>query len=91
MTALSVTVLVMAPLKQNGCVAVHASGRHTEGTVPTEPLKPKHWHHEEGILMEPPPSEPSEMGSMPSATAAAEPPEEPPELYSVLKGFHVGP
>ena len=41
--------------------------------------------------MDPPPSEPSAIGTIPSATAAAEPPEDPPELYSVLKGLQVGP
>ena len=61
------------------------------GIVPTAALNPKQPHQEEGMRIDPPPSEPSEIGSIPSATAAAEPPDDPPELYSVLKGFPVGP
>ena len=43
------------------------------------------------MRMEPPPSEPSAMGTRPSATAAALPPEDPPELYPGAKGVEVGP
>ena len=91
MVALSVTFLVSTPLVQYGCVAVQPSGLHTEGTEPTDALNPKRLHQEAGIRMEPPPSPPSPMVIRPSATAAAVPPEEPPELYFVLKGLQVGP
>ena len=39
--------------------------------------------------MEPPVSEPSEMVTSPAATAAAEPPEEPPGTRSVSQGLFV--
>ena len=41
--------------------------------------------------MEPPVSEPSETGAKPAATAAAEPPEEPPGTRSRSRGLRVGP
>ena len=41
--------------------------------------------------MDPPASPPSEIGSKPSATAAALPPEDPPALYNVLNGVEVAP
>ena len=43
------------------------------------------------MRIEPPPSVPSAIGSMPSATAAAAPPEEPPALRDVSNGLRVGP
>ena len=44
-----------------------------------------------GIRMEPPPSLPWAIGTMPDATAAAEPPEDPPLECSLSQGFGVGP
>ena len=41
--------------------------------------------------MKPPPSVPSAIGSMPSATAAALPPDEPPLFLDGSKGLRVGP
>jgi hypothetical protein len=43
------------------------------------------------MRIEPPPSLPSAIVSMPSATAAAEPPDEPPALRVTSQGFFVGP
>ncbi len=43
------------------------------------------------MRMEPPPSPPWAMGTMPAATAAAEPPLEPPGVRSVSQGLWVGP
>ena len=40
---------------------------------------------------DPPPSLPCATGSMPAATAAAEPPEEPPGVRSRSQGLWVGP
>ena len=40
---------------------------------------------------DPPPSLPCATGSMPAATAAAEPPEEPPGVRSRSQGLRVGP
>src|SRR5678815_2513096 len=44
-----------------------------------------------GCRTEPPVSEPSAMFTIPAATAAAEPPDEPPGTRSVAIGFRVGP
>src|ERR687883_744113 len=44
-----------------------------------------------GCLIEPPVSEPSAHGARPAATAAVEPPEEPPGTRSVSHGLRVGP
>ena len=41
--------------------------------------------------MEPPPSLACAAGTMPDATAAAEPPEEPPVEWPVFHGFHDAP
>ena len=44
-----------------------------------------------GIRIEPPPSLPWATGTMPAATAAAAPPEEPPGVRSRSHGLRVGP
>ena len=87
----SFTDFVSPPFTQRGWVALQASGRRTEGMQPTPALNPKRLQKDAGILIEPPASPPSAMGTSPAATAAALPPLEPPELYSVLKGVEVGP
>ena len=48
-------------------------------------------HAEAGIRMDPPPSEAWAAGIMPLATAAAEPPLEPPVEYSGFHGLRDGP
>ena len=48
-------------------------------------------HRAAGCLIEPPVSEPSAQGAMPAATAAAEPPPEPPGTRSGSHGFRDGP
>src|SRR3546814_10670801 len=55
------------------------------GLAPTTP------HRAAGWRMEPPVSEPREMGAKPAATAAADPREEPPGPREVSSGFRVGP
>ena len=54
------------------------------GFVPKDP-------YAAGCLIEPPVSEPSAHGARPAATAAADPPEEPPGTRSGSHGFRVGP
>src|SRR6266478_7376057 len=54
-------------------------------------FRPNSPQHEAGIGIEPPPSVPCAMGSMPVATAAAAPPLEPPALYSRFHGLRVDP
>ena len=55
------------------CLAIY-------GVNPNDGLNPKTPHHAEGILIDPPASVPSAIVTNPSATAAALPPEEPPEF-----------
>ena len=52
--------------------------------MPTTPQSEAGWR------MEPPVSEPRETVTSPAATAAAEPPEEPPGTRSVSHGLAVG-
>jgi hypothetical protein len=48
------------------------------GSVPRPALTPTSPQNDAGIRIEPPPSDPGAIGTMPDATAAAEPPLEPP-------------
>src|SRR3989442_1015013 len=54
-------------------------------------LSPKRPQHDAGILIEPPPSVACAIGTMPAATAAAEPPLDPPALKARFHGFFVAP
>ena len=69
----------------------------TNGKVPSRVRRPKVGfspqmpQNEAGTRIEPLVSEPSVSGTMPAATAAAEPPEEPPATCSRLCGLRVGP
>src|SRR6185295_10524623 len=54
-------------------------------------LRPKSPQHDAGIRIDPPPSVACAIGTTPAATAAAEPPLEPPELWARFQGFRVGP
>src|SRR5262245_8425080 len=54
-------------------------------------FRPKRPQQDAGIRIEPPPSVPWAIGTMPAATAAAEPPLEPPALCLGFHGFRVGP
>ena len=54
-------------------------------------LRPTNPQHDAGMRMEPPPSLACAAGTMPAATAAAEPPEEPPVERSVSQGLRDGP
>ena len=58
---------------------------------PSEGLKPESPHAAEGMRMDPPPSEPVANGTIPAATAAALPPEEPPGVRVVSHGLRVVP
>src|SRR3954452_11160680 len=55
------------------------------GFTPTTP------QNAAGCLTEPPVSEPSAIGTSPAATAAAEPPDEPPGTRRTSTGFRAGP
>src|SRR5439155_17862097 len=55
------------------------------GFIPNTP------QHEAGIRMEPAPSEAWAAGSMPDATAAADPPDDPPAVRLKSQGLRTGP
>jgi len=56
--------------------------------VGLSPTKPQ---NAAGVRTEPPPSVPWPIATMPAATAAPEPPLDPPALCSVAHGLRVGP
>ena len=61
------------------------------GTRPSDGLKPGRPQAAAGMRIEPPPSEPVATGTIPVATATAEPPEDPPDVRSRLNGLRVAP
>ncbi len=63
-----------------------ASGR---GTRPRDALSPTRPEKEAGMRVEPPPSDDMLIGTMPAATAAAEPPDEPPGVRARFHGLRV--
>src|SRR6266851_2155064 len=54
-------------------------------------FSPKTPQHEAGIRMEPPASLACAIGTIRAATAAADPPEDPPVVYSGAQGLIAGP
>src|SRR3954452_5195064 len=54
-------------------------------------LRPTRPQQAAGTRIEPPPSEAWAIGTRPPATAAPEPPDEPPGVWSVFHGLRVGP
>ena len=67
------------------------SSSGASGTRPRWGFSPNSPQKADGIRIEPPPSEPSATGTMPAATAAALPPEEPPGERSRFHGLRVTP
>jgi hypothetical protein len=65
--------------------------RLSVGTRPGEGRKPTTPQNAAGMRSDPPPSEPVQIGSMPVASATAEPPEEPPGMRFGSKGLPEGP
>jgi hypothetical protein len=61
------------------------------GVRPRVGLRPNSPQHDAGILIEPPPSPPPAIGTMPAAIAAADPPLEPPGVRDSSQGFRHGP
>src|SRR6266516_3961699 len=58
---------------------------------PRVSFRPTRPQHAAGMRVEPPPSLPWAIGTMPAATAAAEPPLEPPGVRPRSHGLRVGP
>ncbi len=86
--ALSPTVRASAPNTLNPSHPSRAGWVETRprlGFIPTRP------QHAAGIRIDPPPSDPVAHGTMPAATAAAEPPEEPPGVRAGSHGLRVTP
>ncbi len=54
-------------------------------------LNPNSPQDEAGMRTDPPPSEPCAKGTIPAATAAPAPPDEPPDVWSRFHGLRVGP
>jgi hypothetical protein len=61
------------------------------GTRPSDGLKPVSPVADAGIRIEPPPSDPVASGTRPAASAAADPPDEPPAERSNDQGLRVAP
>src|SRR4051794_6929657 len=68
-----------------------ASACGNRDTRPRCGLMPTRLVQAAGIRIEPAPSEPSATGTIPAATAAADPPEDPPGVYSRFQGLRVAP
>src|ERR1700722_12911537 len=60
-------------------------------TRPRDGLSPNNPQHEAGMRMDPPPALACAAGTIPAATADAEPPEEPPQVRSKFQGLRVAP
>src|SRR5260370_36118338 len=60
------------------------------GLRPRVGFIPKSPQHDAGMRIEPPPSLPCAIGTMPAATAAAEPPLEPPVVGEGAHGLQLG-
>ncbi len=73
------------------------SSDHDSGSTPWRLSRPKVGlrpltpHAEAGIRTEPPVSLPSAAGTSRAASAAPEPPLEPPGMWAVFQGLHTGP
>src|SRR5688572_25988683 len=61
------------------------------GVRPRVGLSPKIPQHDAGMRIDPPPSPPPAIGTIPAATAAADPPLEPPLVRATSQGLRVGP
>ncbi|GBH10803.1 hypothetical protein KPSA1_04228 [Pseudomonas syringae pv. actinidiae] len=72
-------------------MGVQPSFLRSLGTRPGEGRRPTMPHSAAGMRSEPPVSEPLHSGTMSTASAAAEPPEEPPAFSSGLNGLPVAP
>src|SRR5205814_1233828 len=71
------------PCQASSCGAIGTRSRW--GLMPYSP------HHAAGMRIEPRPSEPTPIPTIPDATAAAVPPDEPPVVRSTSHGLRVAP
>lgn len=87
--ALSRTVRVTTPCTAAPCIISPAPG--PSGVSPRPGLRPTRPQHAAGMRVEPPPSLAPAAGTMPAATAAAEPPDDPPGVRVRSHGLRAGP
>src|SRR5436190_20863808 len=88
-SALSRTLRLSTP-----SVAKPAASSERYGAQDTRPrlgFRPTSPQHEAGMRIEPPPSLPCAIATIPDATPAALPPEEPPGVREVSHGLRAGP
>src|SRR4249919_1536673 len=83
--AVSATVRPIGPLIEKNC-----SGPGEGETRPREGFNPNVPHHDDGLRIDPPPSEPCEIGQSPATIADAAPPDDPPQLRSRFQGLRPG-
>jgi hypothetical protein len=88
MSAASATVVASAPFSDS---PYQSFSPRSHGTTPLPGLMPTRPVQAAGIRIEPIPSLPCASGTMPAATAAAEPPDEPPGVRSRFHGLRVTP
>ena len=81
----------MRPIGPSTLNGTSDAARSTCGTTPGDGRKPTTPQNEAGVRRLPPWSEPVASGTMPSASAAAEPPEEPAGVFAGSNGLPVGP
>src|SRR5450830_451343 len=81
----------LRPIGPTTEIGVQPSNLRSLGTRPGDGRKPTTPHLAAGMRKDPPVSEPLHSGSRSVASAAAEPPDEPPALSSGLKGLPVAP
>ncbi len=89
MTAVSRTLRLMTPSVAMPAQPSPASG--PSGSRARDALNPKRPHEAAGMRIDPPPSDPCAIGTIPAATAAAAPPDDPPAVRSRSQGLRVGP
>src|SRR5687768_1625884 len=89
MVAESRTVRLITPSVAAPCSISAYAG--PAGTTPRPGFSPNRPQHAAGIRIDPPPSLAPATGTNPAATAAAEPPDDPPGVWSVFHGLRVGP
>ncbi len=82
---MSATVRPMGPL-----IEKNESGPGAEETRLRDGLMPYEPHHDDGLRIDPPPSEPCEIGHSPATSADAAPPDEPPHERSRSQGLRPG-
>ena len=85
MAALSLTLLLNTCCIAAPCIASLISGPH--GVRPRLGFKPNKPQYDAGIRIDPPPSPAPAIGTIPAATAEAEPPDEPPLLCFKFQGL----